>query len=398
MAVPVPAAGSSSLRAHVARELARLRGEGLLRRTMAWPQAGSTIRLADGRTLVNLSSNDYLALARDPAVVARAGEALARLGAGACASRLMCGTLELHEELERALAALCGTEAALVFSSGFGTNAGLLPALAGRDDVLFLDRLVHASLVDGARLSGATLVRFPHNDVGALGRLLERTPCRGRRVLVCESVYSMDGDVAPLAELEALARRADAALVVDEAHAVGVHGGGGGLCRALGVRPDVLVGTLGKALGSVGGFVACDPELRAYLLNRCRSFVFATALPPASAGAALAAVERLRAQPGLGEALLGRARAFRGALAARGLRLPDLGTQILPIHVGGNDEAVALAARLREEGLLVTAVRPPTVPAGTARLRLSVTLAHAPDVLEEAAERIGRAAREARVA
>lgn len=396
--MPAPAPTSASLRAHVARELARLDGEGLLRETTAWPQAGGAVQLADGRTLVNLSSNDYLSLARDPGVVARAGAALARWGAGACASRLMCGTLELHEELEAALAALCGTEAALVFSSGFGTNVGLLPALAGRDDVLFLDRLVHASLVDGARLSGATVVRFGHGDVAALARLVERTPCRGRRVVVCESVYSMDGDVAPLVELEALARRVDAALVVDEAHALGVLGGGGGLCRALGVRPDVVVGTLGKALGSVGGFVACDREVRRFLLNRCRSFVFATALPPPSAAAALAAVERLRADPGLGEALLSRVRAFHGALAARGLRLPAPGTQILPVHVGGNAEAVALAARLREEGLLVTAVRPPTVPAGTARLRLSVTLAHDPATLARAAETIGRAAREAGIA
>jgi 8-amino-7-oxononanoate synthase len=389
---------SRGLSEHVARELARLEGEGLLRRTTAWPQAGGAVRLADGRALVNLSSNDYLALARDPAVVARAAEALSRWGAGACASRLMCGTLELHEALEQALAALCGTGAALVFSSGFGTNVGLLPALAGRDDVLFLDRLVHASLVDGARLSGATVVRFAHSDVGALARLVERTPCRGRRLFVCESVYSMDGDVAPLVELEALARRVDAALVVDEAHAVGVFGGGGGLCRALGVAPDVLVGTLGKALGSVGGFVACEPALRLYLLNRCRSFVFATALPPPSAAAALAAVERLQAEPGLGEALLARARALHGALAARGLRLPATGTQILPVHVGGNAEALALAARLREEGLLVTAVRPPTVPAGTARLRLSVTLAHDPATLARAAETIGRAARAAGLA
>lgn len=396
--MPAPDPASRSLRAHVARELARLEDEGLLRRTIAWPQAGGTVELPGGRALVNLSSNDYLGLARDPAVLAGAREALARWGAGACASRLMCGTLELHEALERALAGLCGTAAALVFSSGFGTNAGLLPALAGRDEVLFLDRLVHASLVDGARLSGATVVRFPHGDVGALERLVERTPCRGRRVFVCESVYSMDGDVAPLVELEALARRVDAALVVDEAHAVGVLGQGGGLCRALGVRPDVLVGTLGKALGSVGGFVACDPELRLYLLNRCRSFVFATALPPPSAGAALAAVERVRAEPELGARLLDRARAFGAALAARGLRLPERPGQILPVHVGGNAEALALAARLREEGLLVTAVRPPTVPAGTARLRLSVTLAHDPGTLERAAETIGRAARAAGLA
>ena len=391
-------AGTGSFRDHVARELARLDAEALRRRTTAWPEAGGEIRLADGRTLLNLSSNDYLALARDPAVIRRAGDALARWGAGACASRLMSGTLDLHEELEAALATLCGTEAALVFSSGFGMNVGLLPALAGRDDVLFLDRLVHASLVDGARLSGATLVRFPHNDADALARLVARTGCRGRRVVVCESVYSMDGDLAPVAALEAVARRAGAALVVDEAHAVGVLGAGGGLCRGLGVRPDVLVGTLGKALGSVGGFVACDAACRDFLLNRVRSFVFATALAPPSVGAALGAVERLRADPGLGEALLGRARAFHAMLAARGLRLPPPRSQILPVHVGGNAEALALASALRAQGILATAVRPPTVPAGTARLRLSVTLGHALPALEAAAEAIGAAARRAGVA
>lgn len=386
------------LRDFVERELARLDREALRRRTTAWPDAGGAVRLRDGSTLLNFSSNDYLALARDPAVVRRASEALSRWGAGAGASRLMCGTLELHEELEAALATLCGTEAALVLSSGFGTNVGLLPALAGRDDVIFADRLVHASIVDGARLSGATLVRFPHCDAGTLAQLLERTPCRGRRLVVCESVYSMDGDLAPLAELSSLARRHDAALVVDEAHALGVFGAGGGLCRAAGVRADVVVGTLGKALGSVGGFVACEAPCRELLLNRMRSFVFATALPPPSAAAALGAVERVRAVPGLGEALLRRARALHGMLVAEGLRLAEPRSQILPVHVGGNAEAVALAERLREDGILATAVRPPTVPAGTARLRLSVTLAHDLPALERAAERIGRAAREAGVA
>lgn len=389
--------GSASLRDHVERELARLDREALRRRTTAWPAAGAVVPLPDGRTLLNLSSNDYLGLARDPAVLRRAADALTRWGASACASRLMCGTLELHEELEARLASACGREAALVFSSGFGMNVGLLPALAGRDDVLFLDRLVHASLVDGARLSGATVVRFPHGDVAALERLAGRTPCRGRRIVVCESVYSMDGDVAPLADLASVARRLDAALVVDEAHAIGPFGAGG-LCRRLGVRADVVVGTLGKALGSVGGFLACDGLLREYLLNRVRSFVFATALPPPSAGAALGALERLEREPELGDSLLRRARAFHGQLAALGLRLGPPASQILPVHVGGNGEALAVAAQLRGEGLLVTAVRPPTVPAGTARLRLSVTLGHDPGALADAADRIGRAVWQAGIA
>lgn len=380
-------------------ELTRLEREGLRRRLTTWPEAGGLVRF-EGRGLLNLSSNDYLALSRDPAVIRGAVEATERLGAGACASRLMCGTLNIHEELEAALAALCGQEAALVFSSGFGTNVGLLPALAGREDVIFADRLVHASMVDGARLSGAKLVRFHHNDAAALARLVEGTPCRGRRLVVCESIYSMDGDLAPLAALSAVARRCEAALVVDEAHAIGLRGEGGGVCRELGseVHADVVVGTLGKALGAVGGFVACSATCREYLINCARSFVFATALTPASAGAALAAVRRVREGPRLGAELLERARGFHALLGRQGLRLKPFESQILPLHVGGNEDAVALATRLREEGLLVTAVRPPTVPAGTARLRLSVTLAHTPSMLEGAAERIGRAVRAAGIA
>jgi 8-amino-7-oxononanoate synthase len=377
-------------------ELEQLECQGLLRRTTAWPQAGGRIELADGRTFLNFSSNDYLGLARDPHVMRRSIESIERWGCGASASRLMCGTLELHEELESALASLVGGESSLVFSSGFGMNVGVMAALAGRDDVIFSDRFIHASLIDGARLSRAAIRPFPHNDVRELERLMRETPCTGRRLIVTESVFSMDGDLAPLEEIHALAARYGAVLLADEAHAIGVWGAGGGICRLLNrsERPDFIAGTLGKALGSLGGFVVCSGECRSFLINRARSFIFATALPPACLGAALGAIERIGQDPGMGERLLDRARAFHGMLASEGLNLPEFRSQIIPLPVGGNEEAMKLAQSLRNQGLLVTAIRPPTVPPGTARLRLSVTLAHGMQDLTWAAGRIVDASRE----
>jgi 8-amino-7-oxononanoate synthase len=377
-------------------ELRRLEREGLLRRTHAWPQSGGRIALKAGQTLLNFSSNDYLDLAQHPWVKRRAVEAIERWGGSASASRLMCGTLELHEELEAALARLTGGECGLVFSSGFGMNVGLVAALAARNDVIFADRLSHASLLDGARLSGAALKRYAHNDVERLAHVLKSTACSGRRVIVCESVFSMDGDRAPLAEIRALADEFDAVLLVDEAHAIGVWGHGGGLCRQLGdpARPDLLVGTLGKALGSLGGFIVCAGRWREFLVNRARSFIYATALAPACVGAALGAVEVIERDRTMGERLLEQSREFHRMLREQGLDLPEFESQIIPVRVGGNEQAVQLAERLRQEGVLVTAIRPPTVPAGTARLRLSVTLAHGEDALTWAAERIGHAARE----
>ena len=399
----------------VRSRLEQLEREGLLRRTTVSAGAGGKLQLEDGRTILNFSSNDYLNLAQNGRVKRRAQEAIERWGCGATASRLMCGTLPPHEELEAALARLTGHEAALVFSSGFGMNVGVLFALAGRDDAIFADRLSHASLIDGARLSGAELKRYAHNDVASLEHWLRTTPCRGHRLIVCESVFSMDGDVAPLGELRRLATEYEALLLVDEAHAIGVCGEGGGLVcelrrelrressrklsrEAMDAAPELTVGTLGKALGSLGGFVACSHDMREYLVNCARSFIYATALPPASAAAALGAIEMIEEDPTMGARLLERARGFHHALRAEGLELPEFGSQILPVLVGGNRRALELASALRERGLLVTAIRPPTVPEGTARLRLSVTLAHTAEDLAWAAAEIGCVARQAGVA
>ncbi|MDI6774888.1 MAG: 8-amino-7-oxononanoate synthase [Verrucomicrobiota bacterium] len=378
------------------RELNDLDRRGLLRNMRAWPRSGGGIPLPDGRVTPNFSSNDYLALANDPEVKRRTIQAVERFGCGATASRLMSGTLNLHEELEAALSRLTASETALVFSSGFGMNVGVVAALAGREDVLFADRLNHASLVDGARLSGAEVKRFAHNDTAQLRRLLDAAPRRRRRLIVCESVYSMDGDLAPLEEIRALADRYGALMVADEAHAIGVFGHGGGLARERGAaaRPDVLLGTMGKALGSAGGFVACAAVCRDYLVNRARSFIYATALAPPAAAAALAAVERIEQDSDMGARLLERARAFHSLLREQGLPVAAWRSQIIPIQVGDSDKTVELARRLMGQGLLATAIRPPAAPAGTARLRLSVSLAHAPADLECAAARIGRTARE----
>jgi len=390
-------------------DLADLRRDGLLRQLRALPECGARIRLADGRVVLNLSSNDYLGLSDDPRVKAGAVEAIERLGCSARASRLMAGDLELCEQLEADLARLVGTRAALVFGSGFLTNLGVMSAAVGRGDYVFADRLNHASLTDGMQLSGARWRRYRHKDAGHLASLLTKAAADGddsgggvgsaarRRVVVTDSIFSMDGDRAPLNEIAEVASRHGAMLVVDEAHAIGVMGaGGGGLCReaTCKARPDFVVGTLSKSLGGYGGFVGCSASMRELLINRARSFIYSTGLPPGCIGAARAALAVLAAQPQMGGQLLAKAHLLRDLLAAGHLGVGVTESQILPVHVGGNDEAVRLSQLLWDRGVLAAAVRPLTVPAGTARLRLSVTLAHTDDELAAAAGTIITAARE----
>ena len=381
-------------------QLAGLERAGLLRELQPRPACGGKYH-DNGREVLSFSSNDYLDLSGDPRLKAAAREAVEQWGCGATASRLMAGNLELHEALEKDLARLAGGEAALLFGSGFLTNLGVITALAGRGDEIFSDRLNHASLIDGARLSRATLHRYRHRDLEHLENLLRRKMPPSRRLIISDSVFSMDGDQAPVAELAGLARRYGAALVVDEAHAFGVMGEqGGGLCRPLQgeLRPDVVVGTMSKALGGYGGFAICSGDLRRLLINRARSFIYTTGLPPACLGSARAAVGILGSEPDLGRRLLARVRYFRELLLAEGLTVPGLASQILPVELGDNRLALRVARQLGREGLVITAVRPPTVPPGTARLRLSVTLAHTTDDLCAAAVRIGRVVREAGVA
>jgi 8-amino-7-oxononanoate synthase len=351
-------------------ELSALEERSLLRRLdrLDSPQ-GPSVRLA-GRQLLNFSSNDYLGLAFDPRLIEAGRRALAEWGSGAGASRLVVGHQGPHASLERALSDFEGCEAALVFSSGYAANVGVLSALVGEGDAVFSDALNHASVIDGCRLSRASIVRYRHGDVGHLAELLKATPAR-RRLVVTDTVFSMDGDLAPLRELQRLCREEGAGLMVDEAHATGVFGeGGAGLCQALEVDADVRVGTLSKALGGAGAWVAGSRALIELVLNRARSFVFSTGLPPAVCAVGEAAVTRLHEEPEL------RRRLWRNVEAlATGLGLPAT-SPIFSLVVGAPQVALEASASLLRQGFLVKAIRPPTVPDGTSRLRVSVSAAH----------------------
>jgi len=346
---------------------------------------------------INFAGNDYLDLARDPRVCEAAAQAARSWGAGATASRLVTGTLSLHEALEAELAALAGGESTLVFGSGYLANLGVLSALAGRATPVFCDRLNHASLLDGVRLAGARWQRYRHGDPDHLDALLRRNSgtADAPALVVTDSVFSMDGDIAPLADIEVVARRHGALLVVDEAHALGVLGpGGAGACAAAGVRADVLTGGFGKAVGGYGGFAVCDDRLRQYLINHARAFIYTTGLPPASAAAAREALRLIHADGGtMGGRVLAVADGLAERLRARGFSVTAAQSPILPVHIGDNARAQGMAEALAARGVTCGAMRPPTVPPGTARLRLSVTLAHDDgELLDRAADAFADAA------
>jgi len=371
--------------------------QGLERAARPYPEAGGKIKI-DGKEVLNFSSNDYLDLAHHPHVMDCAREALDQYGTGATASRLVTGTLPIHEELETRLAKEKGFEAALVFGSGYLANAGTIPVLAGKGDLIFADKLVHASMIDACRLSGAKLVRFAHNDVLALEKRLEQFPDTGtRKLIITESVFSMDGDIAPLADIAALAEKHNTMLMVDEAHSTGTFGPhGAGLVRELGLEKSVTVsmGTMSKAMAGYGGFVACSANLRKLLVQSARAFIYTTAPPPAIIGAALGIMDVLESSPRLGNILQANAAYFRSLLHEAGLDTLQSQSQIIPIVIGDNERAVAISEKLRAQGIIATAIRPPTVPAGTARLRISITLAHHVDDLERAAQKIIKAVKE----
>lgn len=366
-------------------ELARL-DDLSLRRRLATRRGrqGASIEL-DGRELVNFGSNDYLGLAGDPRLAAAVNIAAATEGWGSGASPLILGHGESHDRLERRLAEFEGTEAALIFSSGFAANLAAVTALVERGDAVFADQLNHASLIDGCRLSRADIHVYPHGDVAQLDDLLRRQAGYRRRLIVSDSLFSMDGDAAPLAELADLAVRHGAMLMLDEAHATGVFGSRGtGLAEDRGVqgRVHVHVGTLSKALGCAGGFVCGSRELIDWLVNRARPYIFSTAAPPATSAAALAALEIVEGEPWRRQTLLATAAELRSSLVARGWNIGASSSQIIPLIVGEPDRALAIAARLRKEGLFVPAIRPPSVPVGRALLRISLTSGHTPEVIE----------------
>ncbi|MEZ6137393.1 MAG: 8-amino-7-oxononanoate synthase [Pirellulaceae bacterium] len=333
---------------------------------------------------IDFSSNDYLGLAGNPAVAARAQAVLQTNGWGAGASAVLSGYTPLHQELEHALAAHCHTDAALVFSSGFAANVGALACLATESDVIYSDALNHASLIDGIRLSRAERTIYPHNDLEFLTTNLHANRSRfARALIVTESVFSMDGDEACLADLLDLCCRFDCGLIVDEAHATGVYGAtGGGLLQALQLdqHPALVLklGTLSKALGGIGGFAAGSAVAIEYLVNRCRSYLFSTAPPAASMAASLAALELSQGMSAARTALQTTSFELRQQLQRMGWNVPNGQSPILPLIIGDERSSVRWSEHLSEQGMRVPAIRPPTVPPGTSRLRISLSTQHTP--------------------
>ena len=351
----------------------------------------------DGRSVIQLCSNDYLGLAAHPAVTRAAAEAALQYGAGAGSARLIVGTSAPHAALERDIAELKGTEAAVVLSSGYHANTGVLPILAEAEDVIFSDELNHASLIDGCRLSRAAVRVYRHADADHLDRLLQDADGFRHRLIVTETVFGMDGDFAPLADLVAVAKRHDAWIVVDEAHATGVFGrNGGGLVYQLGLTEavDVQIGTLSKALGSLGGYVAGSAALIDWVVNAARTFIYTTALPPAAVAAARAAIALLTAEPERRDRLWAHATWLREHLTRIGFRLGPSRSPILPVLVGDAEAAVRLGDALLAHGVLAPAIRPPTVPDGTARLRVTPMATHTADDLAGAVDAFAAAGRE----
>ncbi|MCB1927389.1 MAG: 8-amino-7-oxononanoate synthase [Rhodocyclaceae bacterium] len=344
----------------------------------------------DGREYLSFCSNDYLGLAADPALRTAIAEGARQWGAGSGASHLVSGHYTIHDALESALAAFCGCERAISFSTGYMANLAAVATLAGRGDAVFADRLNHASLVDGALLSRARLCRYPHTDLEQLARMLQTTPAR-RRLIVSDTVFSMDGDLAPLPGLLELAERHDALLILDDAHGLGVLGpeGRGSLAHFGLCSPRVvLIGTLGKAAGLAGAFVAGDSRVIEWLVQRARSYIFTTAAPPALAHALLTSLALIRDADEARARLRRLVSQLRDGLAASRWRLGDSATPIQPLIVGGNREALALSAALDEAGVWVPAIRPPTVPDGTARLRISLSAAHSCADVDRLLERL----------
>jgi len=364
---------------NIKAELARLK-QAHLYRSRRISDSATGVRLhIDGRDLLSFCSNDYLGLANHPEVVKAMQDGVARWGVGSGASHLVNGHSSAHHALEEELAAFTGRPRALLFSTGYMANMGVIAALCGRGDYVFEDRLNHASLLDGGLLSQARMQRYPHSDAIALDQKLSKYD-NGDKLVVSDGVFSMDGDIAPLPALAQTTKQHNAWLMVDDAHGFGVLGKNGGGCVehfALGIDDvPILVGTLGKAFGTFGAFVAGSEELIEYLIQKARPYIYTTALPPAVAEATRASLKLLQAEHWRREKLQSLIKQFRSGASELGLQLMDSETPIQPLLIGDNDKAMAMSAKLLEHGILISAIRPPTVPEGTARLRVTFSAEH----------------------
>ncbi|HEX4988038.1 MAG TPA: 8-amino-7-oxononanoate synthase [Candidatus Binatia bacterium] len=381
-------------------ELLRIEDAGLYRKLRrVESDQGPTLRL-DGREVINFSSNNYLGLANHPSLCKAAKEAIDRYGCGSGASRLISGNMTLHEELESKIAELKGTEAALVFNSGFQANTGILSTLVGEGDVVVSDALNHASIIDGCRLSRAKVVVYGHCDIDQLERSLRDAPSNARKLIVTESLFSMDGDEAPLADIVNLAEKHGAMVMVDEAHATGVYEpSGAGLVAKLGLgdRVPIQMGTLGKALGGFGAYVAGSKALRELLINRCRSFIFTTSLPPAVMAMGMAAIDLVMREPERRQALWNNCEGLRAGLKELGYSLGGSQSQILPLMVGDATACMRFSEKLLDGGIFAQGIRPPTVPAGTSRLRITLMATHRPEHIDQALRVFKEVAQEMKV-
>ena len=371
----------------IAAELQSVKDAGLYRQLrLVDGDQGTTLRL-DGREVINFSSNNYLGIANHPALAAAAKQAIDRYGCGSGASRLISGNMTLHEELEAKLAQFKNTEAALVFNSGFQANVGILSTLAGEGDAIVSDSLNHASIIDGCRLSKATTLVYAHGDLNALEAALKKAASARRRLIVTETIFSMDGDQAPLADVVELADKYDAMVMVDEAHGTGVFGANGaGVVAKLGLASRVLVqmGTLGKALGGFGAYVAGSRGLCDLLINRCRSFIFTTSLPPAVMAMALAAIDLVQNEPQRRDVLRHNCQKLKQGLSGLGFELGRSESPILPLIVGDAARCMALSSALLDRGVFAQGIRPPTVPVGTSRLRITLMATHSDAQIDRA--------------
>jgi 8-amino-7-oxononanoate synthase len=371
----------------IENELQRLKDTGLYRRLRRVDGMQDSTLTLDGREVINFSSNNYLGIANHPALASAAKEAIDRYGCGSGASRLISGNMALHEELEAKLAEFKGTEAALIFNSGFQANSGILSTLAGEGDVIFSDALNHASIIDGCRLSRARTLVYGHCDVDQLQKLLKDAPGGARKLIVSETIFSMDGDEAPLTAIVELAEKFGAVVMVDEAHATGIFGANGaGVVAKLGLAERVMVqmGTLGKALGGFGAYVAASRAIRDLLINCCRSFIFTTALPPAVMAMALAAIDLVTQEPQRRDRLWANCRQMREGLTQMGFQLGPSKSPILPLIVGDATKCMEFSERLLQRGVFAQGIRPPTVPPGTSRLRITLMATHTREQIERA--------------
>ena len=369
------------------QELASLSQNHLLRRPVVVEPCDGPRVTINGKSLLLMCSNDYLGLSNHPSLLEAAHKAMDLYGFGSGASRLISGTSPLHQELEERIACFKGTEAAVLFNSGYAANTGIIPALAGEGDVILSDSLNHASIIDGCRLSRAAVQVYRHKDRDHLEELLRNNSSARRRLIITDSVFSMDGDIAPLPDLVTLAEEYGALLMVDDAHATGVLGKRGrGIAEYFGLegRIHIQMGTFGKALGSFGAFAAGGRDVIDYLINRSRSYIFSTALPPAVCAASMAAIQIVEREPSRRDALWKNRERFVAGLSALGISVGNSETPIIPLVIGEAEKTLRAGSRLFAEGIFSSAIRPPTVADGASRIRMTVMATHSDQDIDAA--------------